>query len=84
MTGATRLAPPPPCRGTSAAPLACAVLATCLRQRTDSEDAPPPHPLLPHPPQKGARTARRRRGDMGGGRGQTETPGGETSGERWR
>ena len=40
-TGATRQ-PPPPCRGTSAAPRACAVLAMCLRQRTDSEDAPPP------------------------------------------
>ena len=59
--------PPPPCRGTSDAPRACAVLATCLRQRTDSEDAPPPNPLLPHPPRKGARTARRRRGDIGGG-----------------
>ena len=23
------------------------MLATCLRQRTDSEDAPPPHPLDP-------------------------------------
>ena len=67
-TGATRQAPPPPCRGTSAEPRAYAVLATCLRQRTDSEDAPPPpHPLLPHPPRRGARTARRRRGDMGGG-----------------
>ena len=80
MTGATRLAPPPPAEGQVPRLLP----ATCLRQRTDSEDAPPPHPLLPHPPKKGARTARRRRGDMGGGRGQTETPGGETSGERWR
>ena len=76
-TGATRQAPPP-CRGTSAAPRACAVLAGCLRKRTDSEGAPP-HPLLPHPPRKGARTARRWRGDMGGGgRGQTDAPGGET------
>ena len=60
--------PPPPCRGTSAAPRACAVLATCLRQRTDSEGAPPPlHPRLPHPPRKGASIARSWRGDMGGG-----------------
>ena len=72
-TGATRQAPPP-CRGTGAAPRACAVLVTCLRQRTDGEDAPPPpHPLLPHPPQKGARTARRRRGDTGGGGGGERT-----------
>ena len=63
MTGATRLAPPPPpCRGTSAAPLACAVLATCLRQRTDSEDAPPPTPFSPTHPRKG-------RGQHGDGEG---------------
>ena len=43
-----------------------------------------PHPLLPHPPRKGARTARRQQGDMGGGRGRTETPGGEKGGERRR
>ena len=42
-TGATRQALLP-CRGTSAAPRACAVLATCLRRRTDSEGAPPPPP----------------------------------------
>ena len=85
MTGATRLAPPPPLQRDKCR-------ASCLRRACDvltPEDGqrgrpPPPHPLLPHPPQKGARTARRRRGDMGGGRGQTETPGGETSGERWR
>ena len=65
-TGATRQATPP-CRGTSAAPRVCAVLATCLRQRTDSEDAPPPHSLLLHPAKKGARSARRQRGDMEGG-----------------
>ena len=52
-TGATRQAPPPPCRGTSAAPRACAVLATCLRQRTDSEGAPPPTPFSPTHPGKG-------------------------------
>ena len=65
-TGATRHAPLP-CRGTSAAPRACAVLATCLRRRKDSEGAPPPPTPFSHPPRKGARTARRRRGDMGGG-----------------
>ena len=37
-TGATRQAPPSSA-GTSAAPRACAVLATCLRYRTDGEDA---------------------------------------------
>ena len=59
---------PPPCKGTSAAPRACTVLGKGLRQRTDSEDAPlPPHPLLPHQPRKVARTARRQRGDVGGG-----------------
>ena len=52
-TGATRQAPPP-CRGTSAAPRACAVLATCLCQRTDSEDAPPPPPPSPPPTQERA------------------------------
>ena len=81
-TGATRHAPFP-CRGKGAARRACAVLATCLRRRTDTEGAPPPHPLLPHPPRKRARTARRWRGDMGGGdRGQTDVPGEETGGER--
>ena len=44
------------------------MLATCLRYRADSEDAPPPpRPLLLHPPTKRARTARRQRGDVGGG-----------------
>ena len=56
-TGATRQAPPPS-RGTSAAPRACAVLATCLRQRTDSEDAPPPPYSSTHP--------RKGRGQRGG------------------
>ena len=72
-------ASPPPCRGTSAAPRACAMLATCLRRTTDSEGPPSPHPLLLHP-----RTARRWRGDMGGGGGQTDVPGKETGGERLR
>ena len=65
-TAATRHAPLPS-RGTSAAPRASAVPATCLRRRKDSEGAPPPHPQLPHPPRKGAGTARGWRGDMGGG-----------------
>ena len=63
--------------------------ASCLRRACDvltpedgQRDAPPPHPLHLDPPKKGARTAGRRRGDMGGGRGQTETPGGETRGEQ--
>ena len=46
------------------------VPAPCLRRayaRGRTARAPPPHPLLPHPPRKGARTARRWRGDMGGG-----------------
>ena len=78
--GSHTASPPPPCRGTSAAPRACAVLATCLRQRTDSEA-----PFSPTHPGRG----RGQRGDGeatwgGGGRGQTETPGGETGGERWR
>ena len=64
-TGATRQAPPPTCRGTSAAPRACTVLATCLHHRTGSEETPPPHLLLLHPPKKGEGTARRQRGDMG-------------------
>ena len=42
-TGATRQ-PPPPSRGTSAEPRACAVLPTCLRIREDSENPPPPPP----------------------------------------
>ena len=63
--------------------------ATCLRRACDvltpedrQRDAPPPPPPSPHPPKKGARTARRQRGDMGGGKGRTETPGGETRGEQ--
>ena len=63
--------------------------ASCLRRACDvltPEDGqrgrPPPHPLLLHPPKKGARTARRQREDVGGGKGQTETPGGATRGER--
>ena len=66
-TGATRQ-PPPPSGGTSAVPRACAVLPTCLRNRADSENAPPPRPFLLRPPTKRARTARRQRGDMGGPR----------------
>ena len=47
-TGATRHAPHPS-RGTSAAPRASAVPATCLRRRKDSEGAPPPPPRTPPP-----------------------------------
>ena len=65
--GSHTASPPPSWRGTSAAPRARAVLATCLRQRTGSQNAPCPHPLLPDPPRKGAKTARRWRGDRGGG-----------------
>ena len=68
-TGATRLAPPPTCRGTSAAPRACTVLATCLRQGTSSEEAPPPlHPLLLHPPthERGEDSEKSARGRGGG------------------
>ena len=83
-TGATRQAPPPPAEGQ----VPRLVPAPCLRRayargRTARTPAPP-HPLLPHPPRKGARTARRWRGDMGGGRGQTDAPGGETGSGRWR
>ena len=60
-TGATRQAPPP-CRGTSAPPRACAPLATCLCQRTDSEDTPPPSPFSSTHPRKG----RGQRGDSEG------------------
>ena len=85
MTGATRLAPPPPpAEGQVPRLLPAPCLRRAYARGRTARTPPPPHPLLPHPPQKGARTARRRRGDMGGGRGQTETPGGETSGERWR
>ena len=85
-TGATRQAPPPPPAEGQVPRL---VPAPCLRRayaRGRTTRTPPPHPLLPHPPRKGARTARRRRGDMGGGggRGQTDAPGGETGGGRWR
>ena len=76
-TGATRQAPPPPpCRGTSAAPRACAVLATCLRQRTGSEGAPPPTPFSPTHPGKG-------RGQRGGGEG-TWGGGGQRTDRRTR
>ena len=77
-------ATPPPCRGTSAAPRACAMLATCLRQRTDSESAPPPHPFSLTRPGKGRGQQGGGEGTWGGGRGQTDMPGGETGGERWR
>ena len=64
--GFTRHAPPP-CRGASAAPRACAMLATCLRQRTDSEDAPPP-PSPPPTQERGEDTGETARGHGGGQR----------------
>ena len=61
------------------------VPAPCLRRayargRT-ARTPPPPHPLLPHPPRKGARTARRWRGDMGGGQ-RTDRHAGRRDGRR--
>ena len=44
---------PPPSRGTRAAPRACTVLATCIRQRTDSRGAPPPTPSPPPTQERG-------------------------------
>ena len=81
--GSHTASPPPTCRGTIAAPRACTVLATCLRQRTGSEDAPPPTPFSSTHPRKGRGQRGDSEGTWGGGRGQTETPGGERSGERW-
>ena len=46
--------PPPPCRGTSPAPRACAMLASCLRRACyegKTTRAPPPPPHTPPPPQ---------------------------------
>ena len=60
--GSHTASPPPTCRGTSAAPRACTVLATCLRQRTGSKDAPPPTPFSSTHPRKG----RGQRGDSEG------------------
>ena len=86
-TRATRHAPPPlqtPAEGQ----VPRLVPAPCLRSayaRGRTARTTPPHPLSPHPPRKGARTARRRRGDMaGGGTGQADAPGRETGGGRWR
>ena len=75
---------PPPCRGTTAAPRACAVLATCLRQRTDSEDAPP------HPTPFSSTHPRKRRGQRGdsegtwGGGQRTDRNAGGRDEWRWR
>ena len=75
-TGATRLAPPPTCRGTSAAPRACTVLATCLRQGTGSEEAPPPPPPPTPPPthERGEDSEKTARGHGGGGGGAEDRP----------
>ena len=81
MTGATRQAPPPTSRGTSAAPRACAVLATCLRQRTDSEDAPPPPPSPPPTQERGADSEETARGQGGGGQRTDRNAGGR---DEWR
>ena len=81
-TGATQQ-PPPPCRGTSAAPRACAVLATCLRQRTDSEDAPRPPPSPPPTQERGEDSEETARGH-GEGQRTDRRAGGETGGGRWR
>ena len=83
-TGATRHAPLPS-RGTSAAPRACAVLATCLRRGKDSEGAPPPPtPYSPTHQGKGRGQRGGGEGTWGGDRGQTDVPGEVTGGERWR
>ena len=43
---------PPPCRGTGAAPHACAVLASCLRHAcNEGKKTRPPPPHTPPPPQ---------------------------------
>ena len=43
---------PPPCRGTGAAPHACAVLASCLRHAcNEGKTTSPPPPHTPPPPQ---------------------------------
>ena len=73
---------PPPCRGTRAAPRACTVLATCIRQRTVSKGAPPT-PLSPAHPGRGEDSEGTARGHAGGA-GQTTTPGEETGGKQWR
>ena len=76
MTGATRQAPPRP------APRAFAVLATCLRQRTDSEDAPPPPPPSPPPTQeRGEDSTETARGHGGGGQRTDRNAGGR---DKWR
>ena len=54
-TGDSRQAPPP-CRGTSAAPRACAMLASCLRRACyegKTTRAPPPPPPTSAPPRVG-------------------------------
>ena len=53
--GATRHAPPPPSRGTPAAPRACAVLASCLRHACNEgvTTRPPPPTHTSAPPRVG-------------------------------
>ena len=72
-------------RGKSAAPRACAVLATCLRRTKDSEGAPPPPtPYSPTHQGKGRGQRGGGEGTWGGDRGQTDVRGEETGGERWK
>ena len=51
--GSHTASPPPPCKGTGAAPRACAVLASCLRHACyeGKTTSPPPPPHTPPPPQ---------------------------------
>ena len=80
-TGDTRQAAPPPAEGK----VPRLVPAPCSRRayaRGQAARTPPtPHPLLLHPPKKGARTARRQRGDMGGGQRTYRHAGGR---DEWR
>ena len=59
--------PPPPAEGQVPRLLPAPCLRRAYARGRTARTPYPPHPLLPHPPMKGARTARRRRGDMGGG-----------------
>ena len=82
MPGGTRQAPPPPPAEGQVPRL---VPAPCSRRayaRGQAARKPPsPHPLLLHPPKKGARTARRQRGDMWGGQRTDRNAGGR---DEWR
>ena len=64
--GSRTESPPPPAEG-QVPRLVPAPCLRCAYATGRTARAPPPHHLLPRPPRKGARTARRWRGDMGGG-----------------